>query len=376
MKLLFWQWNAFMQKGMELALKKMKIEYDVFYHIPKDWEEDEELARALYLKLQSGGYDRVLSVNYAPVVSDICEKMGISYISWIYDSPVHFRNKESFHNSCNQIYMFDRGQAENYRKLGFSRVKHLPLAADSNVWTYNKKANYDCDVALVGKLYQSDYSYLLGPLDEYYRGRMEGMVAAQGKIYGGYILDQLITDSFMEELNVFYDKASKGTFQVKKEELEYACACEVTGRERFMALSLLENRCKVNLYSGDREPKLAKVNPMGYVDYYTQMPAAFSQAKINLNISLRTIRTGIPLRVLDVLSCGGFLITNYQEELLEHFEPGVDMVIYEDVKDLVQKTMYYLQHEEERMQIAENGKQKVQELFSFEKQMKMLLGTF
>lgn len=94
-----------------------------------------------------------------------------------------------------------------------------------------------------------------------------------------------------------------------------------------MALSLLGSRYKVNLYSGDKDVDIKGINQCGYVDYYSQMPAAFSQAKVNVNISLKTIRTGIPLRVLDILSCGGFLITNFQEELLEYFEPGVDLVI-------------------------------------------------
>lgn len=372
MKVLFWQWNAFMQKGIEKAFVKLNIAYEVFHFQPKDWENDVEFERLLNGTLEKFGADVLFSVNFAPVASNVCQKRGIKYISWVYDSPIHIRDISSFSNSCNRIYFFDRGQCESYRKQGYTSVFHMPLAVDESVWEFDGNAEkYSCDVAFVGQLYESDFNYLMGPVSQYYRGRMDGIVCAQGQIYGAYLLDELITDELMEELNKFYVKASKGKFRVTKAEMEYACAKEVTGRERKLALSLLASRYKLNLYSKDKLSGVP-VNSCGYVDYYTQMPAAFAGAKINLNISLKTIRTGIPLRVLDVLSCGGFLITNYQEELFEYFEPGVDLVVYEDVKDLVHKVDYYLKHENARKMIAENGRRKVRELFSFEDKLRRI----
>lgn len=382
MKILFWQWNAFMQKGIERAFNKLNMEYVTFYHVPGDWEKDEIFKKALKTNLDADDYDVVFSVNYAPVVSNVCEEKNIKYVSWVYDSPVHIRDVSSFANKCNRIYFFDRGQVERYSRAGYENVFHMPLAADEMVWKESlgkgqaagggiagglaDSDKYSCDVAFVGQLYKSDYSYLLGPLSQYYRGVMEGMICAQGQLYGAYLLDEMITDELMKELNVFYGKASNGKSQVKREEMEYACACEVTGRERFMALSLLAKRYNVNLYSKDSGKEIEGIHHKGYADYYTQMPLAFSMAKVNLNISLKTIKTGIPLRVLDVLSCGGFLITNYQEELLEYFEPGVDLVVYTDIGDLIYKVDYYLKHEEERKLIAQNGLKKVRELFAFE----------
>lgn len=204
-----------------------------------------------------------------------------------------------------------------------------------------KNTKYECDIAFVGRLYKSDYEYLMGPLPQYYPGMFEGFLNAQGQVYGAYFLDKLITDARMEKLNEFYRRASKGKMDIKKREMEFACTCEVTDRERRLALALLGKRFHVHLYSGDDAKQLEGISSCGYVEYYSEMPSAFKEAKINLNISLRAIRTGIPLRVLDVMSCGGFLITNYQEELLEYFEPNVDLVVYEDIKDLVLKTEFY-----------------------------------
>lgn len=67
------------------------------------------------------------------------------------------------------------------------------------------------------------------------------------------------------------------------------------------------------------------------------MPKVFKCSKVNLNISLKTIRTGIPLRILDILASGGFVISNFQEELAEYFRLGEEIITYGDIEEL-----YYL----------------------------------
>lgn len=94
---------------------------------------------------------------------------------------------------------------------------------------------------------------------------------------------------------------------------------------------------------------------------------------MNLNISLKTIRTGIPLRVLDILASGGFVISNFQEELAEYFRLGEEIITYGDIEELYYLVNYYLQHEEERKEIAARGLQRVKEDFRFEERMKVIL---
>lgn len=44
------------------------------------------------------------------------------------------------------------------------------------------------------------------------------------------------------------------------------------------------------------KPGIDNLKVHGPVDYYKQMPYIFKLSDINLNISLKSIRTGIPLR--------------------------------------------------------------------------------
>ena len=53
-------------------------------------------------------------------------------------------------------------------------------------------------------------------------------------------------------------KAGDGVFNASRRELSYTLAKEVTGRQRFTALALLQDRCNVNVYSKDVDKRLAK----------------------------------------------------------------------------------------------------------------------
>lgn len=374
-KLLFFQWHSFMNKGIENALKKLDIEYDTYFYQFTDWEQDDAFLEKFRNRLKTGDYSKVLSINFAPLISEVCQELCIPYISWVYDSPVHIRNVEVMNNDCNRIYFFDRGQAEMAVAQGIL-ASHMPLAVDTEVFAetiQKQKGKYETDISLIGKLYQTEYQYFTLPLSGYLKGYLEGIVNSQMKIYGGYLIPELITEDLLGKMNREYAKVATDGFQMGARELEFMLACETTGRERYLALSLLSNHFKVDVYTTDKDERLQNVNYRGYADYYDVMPAVFAESKINLNISLKTIQTGIPLRVIDVIGCGGFVLTNYQSEIAEYFAMGEECVVYENIEDMYAKAAYYLQHEDERQQIAYAGFERVKRDFTFEDRLRRML---
>ena len=111
----------------------------------------------------------------------------------------------------------------------------------------------------------------------------------------------------------------------------------------------------------------------GQIDYYDTMPYVFKCSAINLNITLRSIQKGIPLRAYDIMGCGGFLLTNFQEDFLRFFVPGEDFVYYESRQDLMEKIGYYLLHEEERRQIAECAHDKIMREHTYDIRVSQIL---
>ena len=133
----------------------------------------------------------------------------------------------------------------------------------------------------------------------------------------------------------------------------------ITAIERMDILDAIAQRHKIDLFTHYKGFTLPNLENHGKVDYDTEMPRVMKQSKINLNITLRSIQSGIPLRAFDIMGEGGFLLSNFQAEFLDYFVPGKDFVYYESKEDLLQKIDYYLAHEDERMEIAKNGHEKI-----------------
>ena len=100
---------------------------------------------------------------------------------------------------------------------------------------------------------------------------------------------------------------------------------------------------------------MPRVNPHGGVDSQREMPLVFAASSINMNITMRPIASGLSLRVYDICGCGGFLMTNWQEELPELYEPGAEAEYFTSEEELMDKAGYYLEHDAERKSIAAKG---------------------
>ena len=82
-------------------------------------------------------------------------------------------------------------------------------------------------------------------------------------------------------------------------------------------------------------------------------------SKINLNV-LRTQNKGSHnMRTFDIPACGGFMLHEYSDEVVDFFEPGKEMDTFKSAEECLDKIQYYLKNESVREKIALNGYNKV-----------------
>lgn len=377
MHILFIDWNSFGNEDIIFCFKKLGHKIDLF-PIPENASTryNPPLEDALYHKLLSFSYDFVFSFNYFPAVSNTCERIHTPYVSWVYDSPFVQLYSVSLGNSCNHVFIFDREQYASLAALGFQTVHFLPMGVniaryDSLLPSEHIQNKYSSDISFVGSLYSEPKNQLyekLNGISDFTKGYLDGIIDVQKKIYGSFLLEELLAADIIADMQKSYPVVqNEDGFETDKwVYANYFLARKVTSLERMDILGLLSEKNQVNLYTKEPTPFLPKVKNCGYIDYYMQMPYVFKCSKINLNISLKSIHSGIPLRIFDIMGCGGFVLTNYQEDLLQFFEPDVDFVYYEDYNDLLQKADYYLSHDEARLQIAKNGYEKVKNEHTYE----------
>ena len=381
MRLLIFEWagGTFTYPDIIEYFNNKGIGYNTVSYNFRNINEDEFFEYRFGKELNKG-FDAVFSVNFFPLVAKCCNKAGIKYVSWSYDNPLDIPQIEkTLGLPVNHVFMFDRIQVKKYRDLGFDNVNHMPLAVNCRRLDAAKLSgkdidDYGADVSFVGRMYESMYSKFAQYMDEYCKGYIDAVIAAQSKVYGYYMVDDMLNEGIMKHINEHFKELDPDTdFFLSKEALSFAMGSEITRRERIIILNILSKRYKLNLYSWDYNELLGNVNYRGTCDYITQMPKIFKASRVDLNINLRISQSGIPQRVLDILGCGAFLISNYQPEIDENFVNGEEVVMYDSVEDACEKAIYYIENVNERERIAKNGYAKVRELFSYEKQLGEIL---
>ncbi len=392
--------------------------------------------------------DYVFSYHYFPEISNVCEETNVSYIAWIYDSPVFDLYSPTVLNHVNRIFVFDRGVYEEFAAGAIPTVHYMPLGVawrdcdslmrqgdsstslrsaqndrydnssaqndrhdshsiqndsltggsihndDLSRGTVQKDGGYVCDVSFIGSMYTEPKHRLydkFADISPYAHGYLDAIIEAQKHLYGVNILQRFITPEIEAEMQKAYptDPNSANAMSPAKLYSQFVLSRQVTAIERREIMELLGHysstgtmthhddcdstagnsssfiktssgdNLSIHLYTHDTSLRIPGISNKGPVNYGDGMYRIFASSKINLNITLRSILTGIPLRALDIMSCGGFLLSNFQEELCEYFVPGEDFDYYEDYEDLLNKIDYYLTHEKERRDIARSAHNKI-----------------
>lgn len=342
----------------------------------------DEIEKLFIQKRADANCDFVFSFNFFPEVSLCCQKLGLKYVSWVYDSPHIAVYSYTVIQPCNYVFLFDYALYDELYSAGIHTVYYLPLAVNEKrlqrMKPETEKENYRHDISFVGSLYSEAKHRLydkFADINPYAKGYLDGIIDAQKKLYGRYILKEMLSPDIVEEMQKAYPTDPNAATVLSAEDIyaDYVLARQVTALERKEILTLLGQKRRVDLYTYESEINIPGVVNHGKIDYYDDMPYIFGNSKINLNITLRSIKSGIPLRALDIMGSGGFLLSNYQMEYDEYFVAGEDYVFYENYYDLEEKVDYYLSHEKEREEIRVNGCRKVRQEHNYRNRIEMMM---
>lgn len=394
MRILYYDWDEFNGEDCRDAMRRLGYQVDIQKSFKNKYDVTPEIKKALFDRFDTAEkegkpYDLVFTFNFFMNVSDICQERGMKYVAWIFDSPHNPLQSKSVRNSVNRVFVFDPAIYDEMRQQGIETVRFSTLAVNSerlqklceeiDAETDGIKV-YLHDVSFLGTLYDNEFNFYdqITTLPPELKAYIDAVISAQEKVLGIDLFsnEKLVNmDHLMSIRNyVEFENSGKVDFDYDKVLMDILRK-KVTVNERRHILERMGQNFNTALYTqGDIRPIDGVVN-LGVANYMKKMPTVFRRSKVNLNITLRTIREGIPLRVLDVLGAGGFLITGYQKGIAERFEDGKDLVMAQTPEDMVAKVQYYLDHDEEREEIARNGQRKVLEDYSYTKLLPEILGV-
>lgn len=399
MKLLLYRWNAWNQKDIEESLLHLEHVLSFITARPASLEEDVTFVEAVVAQIQKEQPVLLFSINFFPVLAEAAHQANIPYVCWNCDGSLLAMYHVSVFYDTNLIFTFDKACVSRFQQLGVSHIWHLPLGVNArrlkrlfssgysvpnigqqNISSSNSSGQYTLckdlpctphchyDISFVGSLYtKNSFDDIASRLPSYLAGYLDGALAAQQAVSGGNLLELLLTPRICRQLEEItdYHRSERSFADIRQLFSSTVLGFKAANLTRCHLLNQLSRAgrlwtpsAKVHLFTNDVTEDLPFVQLHPPVDYFTEMPFIFHHSDINLNSTVPTIQTGIPLRVWDILACGGFLLTDYQEELGDYFQTETHLSIYEDTDELSDKAHFYLQHPDIRQNIA-NKSQKL-----------------
>lgn len=372
MNILIYRYNSICEDAVIRGLKELgHTVYEVVLEVENKSPSGQEILDAVVMGMEKSNADIIFSINYYPALSEIARVYKLLYYSWIVDAPVLELYSKTIKNRCNRLFIFD---SELYREISVYNpynIFYLPLAADCDFYqnairnaSLSDVEKYTHNISFVGSLYTEKCPYdKVKNLSPKISGYLHGIMKAQEKIYGYYFVEELLSDELVDEFVKNYDGyylAGEEDLLTKKRTLaQFYIGNKITAMERVDTFKYLSEKFEVDIYTASDTKEIPKLKNHGTIMTHTQMPIVFNKSTINLNPTSKPIRSGIPLRIFDLLVCEGFVLCNYQSDLLNEFLQGEELDIYSSIEELEEKIRYYLSHTDVCREIAHNGYEKV-----------------
>ncbi|MDO5381179.1 MAG: DUF3880 domain-containing protein [Eubacteriales bacterium] len=385
MKIYIYRYGSICEPDVIESFKRMGLSVDEeTMEITRKDLSPAECVQRVSPKIIDGGYSFVFTINFFPWLSDVCRIANVVYISLIVDSPVLELYSNSISNPCNRIFLFDKELYNEFHRYNPGHIFHIPLAANTQRTdmvianaTEEQKSHFAGDISFIGSTYQEKCPFNRAKLNEFDRGYIDGIIESQLKVYGYNFVEELVSDDLAER----FLECTPGSYRFpegyrknnKALVSQLYISVKVAEQERLRVLKKLSDSFNVDIYTGSDTSSMPHIHNRGFAKSLTDMPIIFNQSKINLNITAKSIRSGLSLRIFDVLGCEGFLITNYQAEIPEFFQIGKDLVTYESTDNLVELCDYYLKHEDERREIAHHGYETVKKYHTYDTRLLQII---
>ena len=85
MRILMYRWKAYNYRDIEQTFRMMGHSVDNIEQPLGNYDIDPEFEKKIEQLLLCGCYDMVFTVNYFALISNVCEKLGVKYVSWTCD---------------------------------------------------------------------------------------------------------------------------------------------------------------------------------------------------------------------------------------------------------------------------------------------------
>lgn len=330
--------------------------------------------------------ERVIAVNYDASITETCHQLDLPLTVWDVDTntdrtPTPPRSKGEL-----RVFTLHEKKVDQLHAAGFEDVGHLPLGINTDM-RYPIQTSGELGsipVAFVGSSlvepatrFRRLFLQLYASFDccgnegfEETEARLESVLRAEREDYATYVTGALVE----KEFGAFLEAALRsGT----PEDPRKWVAEIVASQKRTSYISALADQ-GIHVWGDDGwkeiEAKCPGLTFHGVADTGKEVTEVYCSADINVDINRIYQPEAIPLRVFDVLACGGFLIAEHSKALESQFDVGKELVTYRTITELVDLVGHYREHPDEAAAMAKRGLEAVQARHTMRLRAAQLLG--
>lgn len=208
MKILFYQYGSICEPDIIDAMTKLNIEVTcITDEIYNKALPPKQVVQLLQDALNACHYDAIFSINFYPVISEVCNIYHIRHICITVDSPILELFTSSISNQWNRLFIFDHEQFLELSQYNPSYTYYLPLATNTDRWnkvitsaTKSHREKYTHNISFVGSLYTEKSPYDEAKnLPPYINGYLNGIMSAQMHVYGRYFIEDILPDDVVSK---------------------------------------------------------------------------------------------------------------------------------------------------------------------------------
>ena len=337
----------------------------------------------------------LVTINYVEGLAEFARANGLELLCWEVDPAIgpprqlskqaqEMRTARS--DAPVRITTYRAANVQAFQDAGFRDVRLRPLAADVELrrpleLSADERERWGAPVAFVGsslvgmaepyrKKAQRFFAMAIGGDDSQAKAAaaVERVLADQRAARGRDVLAESIRREIPEMAE---------SLLARGVDLRVLLGESAGSEKRLRTVaSLAEFGVSVWGDEGWRQLAEQGVTWRGYAGHRRDLTRIYNACDVHVDIGRLYQNDIVPMRVFDVLACGGFLIAERNEALGEAFRLGEEIESWSSIEELRYKVDWYLKHPEERRRIAEKGRRAVLERHTIDQRLVEMLEGF
>lgn len=328
-------------------------------------EQGEVVIARVMQSVRAFNPDLVFTINHLGfdregVLLTVFHRLRLPSVSWYVDSPTIILNLyQGPRSELAAIFVWDASYIPEVKDLGFNCVFPLPLATDANIFrprSLKKGRRWQARVSFVGNSMLGSVAKKLDRLpgsEEFLR--LFEQLSASYRNRPFRRLEALLAEAGLEQHPMVQSLS-----RTERTDLEAAIIWAATRDYRLSCVRRLAPfRPRIFGDSDWRRVLSAPFEIRPEVNYFEELPLVYNASDINFNATSLQMKTAVNQRVFDVPAAGGFLLTDFREQLAELFRIGEEVICYRQPEEIPDLVDYYLRHEGARRRIVQRGRERV-----------------